>query len=130
MSEPQETRKPNRFRITSIIIAIAITCFMIGTSFIPSFGIEFSNRNQRQKQEPVSAHIVTISPEYTISDTTSYEAFNGAKDIIVMHDGRWLAIYTRGPGHGTGDGGIFGVISSTNGITWGVPFAIINQTWV
>jgi hypothetical protein len=32
MSEQQETRKPNRFRITSIIIAVAISCFMVGTS--------------------------------------------------------------------------------------------------
>jgi len=35
MSEPQETRKPNRFRITSIIIAMAVAGLMMGTTFIP-----------------------------------------------------------------------------------------------
>ena len=33
MSEPQETRKPNRFRISSIIIAVAMICFMLSPLF-------------------------------------------------------------------------------------------------
>ena len=119
MSEPQEIRKPNRFRITSIIIA----CLMFsGTStvLLDPFADNFPAIGQ-------PAHIATIgSPVVIVDKAGVYEATFGGNNIVVMPNANWLVVYYAGLTHVSLDGKINGTISTDLGATWGAPFTIID----
>ena len=81
MSEPQETRKPNRFRITSIIIAIVILASGLAT-------ISFSSMESSKSGMPTQhAQVLT-----TIPTGTSQTAYAYSENFSNPLDSGWLKV--------------------------------------
>ena len=77
MTQPQETRTPHRFRITSIIIALAIATVFLLSSLAPFLA---SSNATIGDSQPIKANIQTAtgdvyggSGEWNIDEPTVYD---------------------------------------------------------
>jgi len=92
MSEPQETRKPNRFRITSIIIAVA---FLLPTLSVIDFKTA-DNEERSLTNAPQSAHIQTGA----ILTGTTQTAYAYQCDFSTPLDSGWIKVGSTTPPNG------------------------------
>ena len=122
MSEPQETRKPNRFRITSIMIAVVVALICILTS---PLGV-ITQASATYPIGPVNV-VMTLGTPTTVINNTLY---NGpTTSMVQLSNGSYLSFVREGFSHvGVGDYGVIKTYTSTNGSVWAYASTLVNIT--